>query len=283
MKTSITALTLALSLAGFTQLSYAQVPDKTPEQNAAVSVTIPDPVATINGKPISKADYEKFIKFMVSQGQPAPTDPAQIKAIVADYALQVVLATDAKKAGLDQTEEFKIQKEMIELGLLAQKEVMSKIDAIKISDADIKAEYDKQVESMNGQEYNASHILVETEEEAKALIEKINKGLKFEDAAKESKDPGSAAQGGSLGWFTAETMVPEFSNAVKTMKKNEVTQQPVKSQFGYHIIRLDDSRDVVKPTLAELKPQIESTLKNSKARDLVEQIRKDAKIEILIK
>ncbi len=283
MKTSITALTLALSLAGLTQLSYAQVPDKTAEQKAPAAVTIPDPVATIDGKPVAKADYEKFIKFMASQGQPVPTDPAQIKAIIEDYALQNVLAADAKKAGLDQTDEFKIQKEMIELGLLAQKEVMSKIDAIKISDADIKAEYDKQVASINGQEYNASHILVETEDAAKALIEKINKGLKFEEAAKESKDPGSAAQGGSLGWFTAETMVPEFSNAVKEMKKGEVTQKPVKSQFGYHIIRLDDSREVVKPTLAELKSQIESTLKNTKARDLVEQIRKDAKIEVLVK
>ena len=149
-----------------------------------------------------------------------------------------------------------------------------------VSDADLKAEYDKAVASQGGKEYKARHILVEKEDEAKAIIAQLKKGGKFEDIAKKSsKDPGSGANGGDLDWAAPGNYVKEFSDAMVALQKGKMTETAVKSQFGYHIIRLDDTRDTQFPKFDEVKPQIAQQLQQQKLAKYQEDLRAKAKVE----
>ena len=149
-----------------------------------------------------------------------------------------------------------------------------------VTDAEIKAEYDKFVAANNGKEYKASHILVEKEEEAKAIIAAIKQGEKFEEIAKkQSKDPGSGARGGDLDWANPNSYVPEFTEAMLKLKKGEMTETPVKSQFGWHIIRVDDERQAQLPKLEDVKPQIAQQLQQQKLGQVQEELRAKAKVE----
>ncbi|NBW78470.1 MAG: peptidylprolyl isomerase, partial [Betaproteobacteria bacterium] len=149
-----------------------------------------------------------------------------------------------------------------------------------VTDDEIKAEYDKFVAANSGKEYRARHILVEKEEQAKAIIASIKKGAKFEDIAKkQSKDPGSGANGGDLDWATPGNYVKEFSDAMVKLTKGKLLDTPVKSQFGYHVVRLDDVREVKFPSMEEVKPQIAQQLGQQKLMKFQEDLRAKAKIE----
>jgi peptidyl-prolyl cis-trans isomerase C len=149
-----------------------------------------------------------------------------------------------------------------------------------VTDAEIKAEYDKAVAANSGREYRARHILVEKEDEAKKLIADIKKGAKFEDLAKKnSKDPGSGANGGDLDWANAGSYVKEFSDAMVKLEKGKMTDVAVKSQFGYHIIRLDDVRNAQVPPLDQVSAQIKQGLEGQKMQKYQEELRKKAKVE----
>ncbi len=149
-----------------------------------------------------------------------------------------------------------------------------------VTDAEIQAEYDKFVAANAGKEYKASHILVEKEDEAKAIIASIKKGGKFEDIAKkQSKDPGSGARGGDLDWASPSSYVAEFTEALVKLEKGKMTQTPVKSQFGWHVIRLDDVREAQLPKLEEVKPQIAQQLQQQKLAKFQEDLRAKAKVE----
>jgi peptidyl-prolyl cis-trans isomerase C len=150
-----------------------------------------------------------------------------------------------------------------------------------VTEAEMKAEYDKvKAEAGTGMEYRARHILVEKEDDAKAIIAQIKGGAKFEDLAKKSsKDPGSAANGGDLDWANPGNFVPEYSQAMTSLKKGEMTQAPVKSQFGYHIIKLEDTRQAQFPAYEEVKPQLEQRLAQMKLQKFMEDLRKSAKTD----
>ena len=149
-----------------------------------------------------------------------------------------------------------------------------------VTDAEIKAEFDKFAAANGGKEYKARHILVEKENEAKAIIAQLKKGGKFEDIAKKaSKDPGSGAKGGDLDWANAGNYVAEFSQALTGLTKGKLTETPVKTQFGYHIIRLDDVRDAQLPKFDEVKPQITQQMQQQKMGKFQEELRAKAKIE----
>ena len=149
-----------------------------------------------------------------------------------------------------------------------------------VTDADIQAEYDRFVATNGGKEYRARHILVEKEDEAKAIIASLKKGGKFDEIAKkQSKDPGSGANGGDLDWANAGSYVPEFSGALVKLKKGQTTDAPVKTQFGWHVIRLEDVRDAQLPKLEEVKPQIAQQLQQQKLAKFQEDLRGKAKIE----
>ena len=145
-------------------------------------------------------------------------------------------------------------------------------------DADIKAEYDKIKSAMGDKEYHARHILVDSEATAKDIIAKLKGGAKFEELAKQSKD-GSAQNGGDLGWASAGTYVPEFSKAMVALQKGAITETPVKSQFGFHVIKLEDVRATKVPPLEEVKQQVAEGLQQRQLAAYRESLVKKAKVQ----
>jgi peptidyl-prolyl cis-trans isomerase C len=236
-------------------------------------------IATVNGKPVPKSRADNLLQQAARQsGQPAT--PELEKQVRDEVVLREMFVQEAEKQGLAATKNYKAQMELARQSILIRELFTQYGSKNPITDADVESEYNK-FKAMNaGNEYRASHILVEKEDEAKALIAQIKGGAKFEDLAKKnSKDPGSGEKGGDLDWAAPTAFVKEFSDAMAALKKGEMTQTPVKSQFGYHIIRLDDVREMQFPTLAEVKDQIKQQLAQQKLADYREQIRTKAKTD----
>jgi peptidyl-prolyl cis-trans isomerase C len=187
---------------------------------------------------------------------------------------------EAQKQGLDAGDDYKNQLELARQAILIRALFDNYRKTNPVSDADVKAEYDKFVAANGGKEYKARHILVETEDQAKKIMADLKKGAKFEDIAKkQSKDPGSGANGGDLDWANPASFVPEFSEAMIKLKKGETTPEPIKTQFGYHIIRVDDIRQAQLPKLEEVKPQITQQLQQQRLQKYQEELRAKAKVE----
>jgi len=235
-------------------------------------------LAVVNGKPVPSSRVEVLKQQVERSGRPVtPEVLAQIKE---ELVAREVFMQEAKKRGLDATEDYKNQLELARQTILIRELFADFQKKNPVTDAEIKGEYDKFVAANGGKEYRARHILVEKEDEAKALIADIKKGAKFEDLAKKmSKDPGSGANGGDLDWAAAGSYVPEFSGAMVKLGKGEMTETPVKSQFGFHIIRVDDVREAQLPKLEEVKPQIAQQLQQQKLSGYQEGLRSKAKIQ----
>ena len=235
-------------------------------------------VAIVNGKPVPTSRAEALAKQVAAQGQPVtPEMQAQIKEEVIN---REVFMQEAQKRGIDATDEYKTQFELARQAILIRALFADYQKNNPVTDADIKAEYDKFAAANGGKEYRASHILVEKEDEAKKLIADIKKGGKFADIAKKnSKDPGSGANGGDLDWANAGSYVKEFSDAMTKLDKGKMTDAPVKSQFGYHIIRLDDVRQAQLPPMEQVKPQITQQLVQQKLGAFQKEMRDKAKVE----
>jgi peptidyl-prolyl cis-trans isomerase C len=207
----------------------------------AVSSVWAQNVAIVNGKPVPTSRVEALSQQVAAQGKPVtPEMQAQIKEEVIN---REVFMQEAQKRGVDGSDEFKTQMELARQAIMIRSLFADYQKKNPVTDEEIKAEYDKFAAANGGKEYRARHILVEKEDVAKKLIADIKKGGKFEDIAKKnSKDPGSGANGGDLDWANASSYVAEFSEAMIKLEKGKMTDTPVKSQFGYHIIRLDDVR-----------------------------------------
>jgi len=234
--------------------------------------------ALVNGVSIPQARVDLRVKIAVTQGQ--ADSPELRKAIREDMISLEVLAQEAKKKGLDNDPEVIQQTELAKQSVLVSAFVQDYTKNHQISDDKLKQEYDKLKANLGKSEYNVSHILVETEDEAKAIIAQLGKKGKFDKIAKaKSKDAGSAERGGSLGWAVPSNFVPPFANAVLSLKKGTYTKEPVKSQFGWHIIKLDDVRDLKVPSFEELKPQIQQRLQQQSIQEYIADLRSKAKIE----
>jgi len=234
--------------------------------------------ALVNGVSIPQARVDLRVKIAVTQGQ--ADSPELRKAIREDMISLEVLAQEAKKKGLDNDPEVIQQTELAKQSVLVSAFVQDYTKNHQISDDQLKQEYDKLKANLGKSEYNVSHILVETEDEAKAIIAQLGKKGKFDKIAKaKSKDAGSAERGGSLGWAVPSNFVPPFANAVLSLKKGTYTKEPVKSQFGWHIIKLDDVRDLKVPSFEELKPQIQQRLQQQSIQEYIANLRSKAKIE----
>lgn len=239
-----------------------------------------DAVAVVNGQYISKAalaDLEKEVSVR-SQGQTFPKEK-----LIEELIQRQLLVQDALQKQLDKSADVTSQLENIKNTLLTQAALQSFLKANPITDAELKAEYDSKVGGSNATEYKASHILVKTEAEAKKLIAELDKGAKFADLAnKHSLDGKDAQNGGDLGWFSAGQMVEPFSNAVAKLEKGKYSKEPVKTQFGYHIILRVDSRAQTPPPFDAVKDQMKPFLERKKVQTMVENMRKQAKVEILV-
>lgn len=235
-------------------------------------------VAIVNGKAVPTSRVDALTQQVVRSGRPmTPEIQGQIKD---EVIAREIFMQEAQKQGLDTTEDFKIQMELARQTILIRELFANHQTANPVTDADIKAEYDKFAAANSGKEYKARHILVDKEDEAKAIIAQLKKGGKFEEIAKKSsKDPGSGANGGDLDWANASNYVPEFSAALTKLAKGKTTETPVKSQFGYHVIRLDDVREAQLPKLDDVKPQISQQLQQQKLVKFQEELRAKAKIE----
>lgn len=235
-------------------------------------------LAVVNGKPVPSSRVEALKQQVERSGRPVtPEILAQIKE---ELIAREIFVQEARKRGLEASDDYKTQLELARQSLLIRELFANFQKKNPVTDAEIKAEYDKFVAANGGKEYRARHILVEKEDEAKALIADIKKGGKFEDLAKKaSKDPGSGANGGDLDWAPAASYVPEFSNAMVKLEKGQMTDAPVKSQFGFHVIRVDDVRDAQLPKLDEVKPQITQQLTQSKLGKFQEDLRAKAKVQ----
>ena len=248
---------------------------------AALSAALPaaaQNLAIVNGKPVPKARMDALVSQLQRAGRPVPAEMQdQIKQ---EVIAREVFMQEAQKRGLDATDDYKAQLELARQTILIRELFADYQKNNPVSDADIQAEYDKFVAANGGKEYHARHILVENEADAKQIIADIKKGKKFEDIAKaKSKDPGSAPNGGDLDWATAASYVPEFSQAMIKLGKGQMTQEPVKTQFGWHVIRVEDIRDAQLPKLEEVKPQIAQQLQQQKLAKFQEDLRAKAKVE----
>ena len=239
-------------------------------------------IAIVNGKAVPKARLDALIKQVsaqaAAQGQQLPPDieqRARDKVVLDEIFLQ-----EAEKRGLAGNPEYKTQMEQARQAVLVQTLFNDFQKKNVTTDAEIKAEYEKFKGQSGGTEYRARHILVEKEDDAKAVVAKIKAGAKFEDVAKkESKDPGSGENGGDLDFASPGSYVPEFSQAMVKLKKGEMTETPVKSQFGFHVIKLEDTREAKFPPIEEVRAQIEQRLGQMKMSAFRDEIRARAKTD----
>jgi len=245
-----------------------------------ITRTAGDIAATVNGTPISKDSVDQIVGQRIAMGQADSTETR--KAIINQLAMQMLVSQEAIKKNLDKTPEVINQITLTQQSILANAFVQDYTKNNPVSDDILKAEYDKIKAQMSGTEYKARHILVDKEAEAKHIIAKLKKNAKqFDSLAKEySKDPGSKYKGGDLGWFDPRGMVPEFGAAVAKLQKGKFTLEPVKTQFGYHVILLEDSRTKQAPTFEQVKPQLAKNVQEQNLKKLIDDVMAKAKIEI---
>jgi peptidyl-prolyl cis-trans isomerase C len=272
------ALLPALILLTLSPLAQAQTPAPAAATPAAApAVDANKPLAVVNGREIP-ALYGELVKREMAQGQPASP---QLDARVRDSLINLeLLSRAATDKGLDKEAHLAAMLDIRRKDMLAKAYLEDYVKAHPVTDAEIQAMYDKAKAEPVEPEYRARHILVKTEAEAKKIIADLGKKAKFEDLAKKlSKDPGSAKNGGALDWSDRRAFVPEFSDALAGLKKGETTKAPVKTQFGYHIIRLDDTRQPKLPPLDAVRGEIVKQLQQARVRDAITAARTNAKIE----
>jgi peptidyl-prolyl cis-trans isomerase C len=234
-------------------------------------------LAVVNGKPVPSSRADAMIKQLAAQGQ---QDSPQLRSMVKEELInREILIQEADKLGLGNNPDVKSQLDIARQSIVIRALVADYLKKHPVTDAEVKAEYDKFKSQAGDKEYRARHILVDKEEDAKGIIAKLKGGAKFEDLAKQSKDPGSAANGGDLDWASPASYVKPFSDALVGLQKGQVTETPVKTQFGYHVIKLEDVRAAKIPALEEVKPQIAESLQQKKLQAYQEDLRKKAKIQ----
>ena len=235
-------------------------------------------LAIVNGKPVPLERVTALKQQIERSGRQVPPEmDAQIKE---EIIAREIFMQEAAKRGLDASPAYKQQMQLARETILIRELFADFQKKNPVSEAEIKDEYNKFVAANAGKEFRASHILVDSEDRAKAIIAEIKAGKKFEDIAKkESKDPGSGAQGGDLGWASPANYVPEFTEAMVKLQKGGLTAAPVKSQFGWHVIRVDDVREAQMPSLEDVKPQIAEQLEQQKMMQFQENLRAKAKVQ----
>ena len=235
-------------------------------------------VAIVNGKAVPKTRLDSLAMQVARSGR--PVTPEMQNQLREEVITREIFMQEAEKQGLSGSEDFKIQMELARQTILIRELFVAYQKKNPVTDADLKAEYDKFAATNGGKEYKVRHILVEKEADAKAIIASLKKGGKFDEIAKkQSKDPGSGAKGGDLDWANPSSYVPEFSEALLKLEKGQLADNPVKSQFGYHVIRVDDIRSAQIPGFEEVKPQIAQQMQQQKLATFQEDLRKKAKIE----
>jgi peptidyl-prolyl cis-trans isomerase C len=235
-------------------------------------------VAVVNGTAIPKSRADALVAQLVKQGQ--QDTPQLHEAVREELVNREVLMQEAVREGIPNRADVKAQVAVAQQSVVLHSLIEDYVAKNKPSDAEVKARYDQLTKQAGGKEYHLHHILVDNEQQAKDLIAKIKGGAKFEDLAKQfSKDPGSGKNGGDLDWANPKTYVPEFADAAEKLQKGQMTNTPVHTQFGWHIIRVDDIRDIAPPPLDQVKGQIVQQMQQEKLQAFEQNLRTKAKIQ----
>lgn len=231
---------------------------------------------TVNGVAISQSLADVFMSEQKAQGA---QDNAELKNAVREELIRrELLMQEAKKAGIDKKADIAAQADAARQAIVIRAYVQDFVKKSPISDAQLKADYEKVKAQLGSTEYKSRHILVDDEAAAKTIIENLQKGAKFEELAKQSIDPGSKDKGGDLGWSNPGNFVKPFSDALSALSKGKYTETPVKSDFGYHVIMLEDSRPLTAPAFDEIKPRLLQQAQSQQITKMVEALRAKAKV-----
>ena len=237
--------------------------------------------AIVNGKAIPKAQLDKLVQRSNQPDNPQVREQAREMLVTRELILQ-----EANNRGVTQKESVREQLEQSKMGILIAAVFEDYVEKEGVAEAELKVAYEQVKSQYTGKEYHVEHILVEKEADAKAITAQIKAGGNFEQIAKEkSKDPGSAPNGGDLGWVSDKALVPEFSKAMVQLKTGQITDKPVKTQYGWHVIKLDDVRDVKAPSMEEIKDQLKQMItadqnwQKAKFSELMQKLRAKAKIQ----
>ena len=270
---SALALLAALAVAGTVQAQPAAPKAAAPAGAPAAST----PAAAPAGKALyPQAQFDFMLKERLAQG--APDTPELRNAIREELNTRELLVREAKKSNLDKNADIKNQMDLAGQTVLVRAYVSDWLKKNPIPDSELRKEYDAIKSQMGDKEYKVKHILVEKEDEAKDIIAQLQKGAKFDELAKQSIDPGSKDKGGDLGWASAGNFVKPFSDALTALAKGKYTETPVKSEFGYHVIELEDTRPLNAPAFEELKPRLLQQAQGEQINKMVEELRGKAKV-----
>lgn len=235
-------------------------------------------IAVVNGKAIPSSRAESVVKQVVAQGQ-QPDSPQLREAIKKDLIAREVMMQEAVKRGFDKDATVKAQLDNVRQSLAVNAMAKEYISKNPVTEAEMKAEYERFKAQAGDKEYHVRHILVGTDAEAKAIIAKLKGGAKFEDLAKGSKDAGTANNGGDLDWATPGSFPKVFSDAFVSLKKGEVASNPVQTPNGFHVVKLDDTRATKLPPFEEVKPQIQDAMTQKKLMAYQDAMVKKAKVQ----
>lgn len=237
-----------------------------------------DAVAKVNGVAIPQSRLDLLLKVNTGQGQP---DTPEVRSRMREALItREVLMQEAVKKGLDKSADVTSQLDLQRQDVLVNAFVQDYIKNHPVGDEALKSEYERQKAQLGEKEYKARHILVKEEAEAKQIIAQLKKGANFAKiAASKSEDQGSKGRGGDLDWSAPGRYVPQFADVLKKLKKGQLTDKPVQTQFGWHVIRLDDERPFKAPGFEEVKPQLQQSLQRQALDKLVGDLRAKAKVE----
>jgi peptidyl-prolyl cis-trans isomerase C len=249
-----------------------------PAAPAASDAPAPAPAAIVDGTTISRPAYDFYLKSLAGKS-PVELTPEQKSQVLDEMIGMELIAAQGEKDGVEKDPDVAARLEVAHMRLMADAESQKYLKGKEPTDADLHAEYDSAIAGMDKTEYHARHILVPSKELAEQLIKKIKAGAKFDEVAKANSIDGSKSQGGDLGWFTLARMVKPFSDAVKGLKKGEMTPEPVQTQFGWHIIQLEDTREVTPPPFDQVREQLVNRVMQKKLQAYVEELKKTAKID----
>ncbi len=254
-----------------------QAPLHAQEAKPAPKASKPGAIATVNGVAIPTARAEALLQSQLGQGQ---QDSEQLRAAIRnDLINREMLSQAAKKKGFDKKPEVNAQFELARQGILVNAYLQDFVNTHPVKDEAVKNEYDAIVKAMGDKEYKARHILLEKEDEAKSIVARLQKGEKFEELAKQSKDPGNKDRGGDLGWSHPGGYVKPFADALVKLEKGKFSATPVKTEFGWHVIQLDDIRELKHPPFDEVKPQIQQRLQQQALEKHIAELRARTKVE----
>jgi peptidyl-prolyl cis-trans isomerase C len=235
------------------------------------------PFVKVNGATVSQSFADTFIAEQKAKG--AADSPELRNAVREELIRREILFQEAKKAGLDKKPDIAAQAEAAKQAILIRSYVQDYIKKHPIEEAQLRADYEKVKAQVGGTEYKAHHILVKEETEAQSIIDKLKKGEKFAELAKQSIDPGSKENGGDLGWAASSNYVKPFADALAALEKGKYTDKPVKSDFGYHVIMLEDTRPTSFPPFEEVQPRLLQQAQAQQITKMVEGLRAKAKVE----